>query len=401
MGAYEGKACNIVTKGFGDQTEFSVGTAFIFFTSRAIPSRWLLPIEGTACDIARIIIAKTLISAKRFIMGALTPLQPGFAFKWPLSESPMTSAAQLPRQQQENDQIPSVKPILNVVGCARCPRRRLQIPNLHLAHSERAKQARNKGPFCLVEKNLQGGKNESDGGEKSPMYCQSCGSLLSQDARVCSSCGRPQLPPVRLASSTPAPVVATTQQKRSSSLGLWLVVGGIVLFATIVGIIGKSPTDNPILTTQQSSTSTSMSQPQQGSTSTSTSQPQVVRPSIPPPKFQIYRYKPDGISPVSIVVPVSTSDERLKSLLWLFREKARSHHLKDIGLRNERDGILLVYRGKKCATEEIDITASAGPCGDGYHDDALYQWGVEGDYDKDSGSVHDTVIFDYKDGWQP
>jgi Carboxypeptidase regulatory-like domain len=25
-GAYEGKACNIVTKGFGDQTEFSVGT---------------------------------------------------------------------------------------------------------------------------------------------------------------------------------------------------------------------------------------------------------------------------------------------------------------------------------------------------------------------------------------
>jgi hypothetical protein len=27
-GAYEGKACNIVTKGFGDQTEFSVGTGF-------------------------------------------------------------------------------------------------------------------------------------------------------------------------------------------------------------------------------------------------------------------------------------------------------------------------------------------------------------------------------------
>jgi uncharacterized protein YukJ len=104
------------------------------------------------------------------------------------------------------------------------------------------------------------------------------------------------------------------------------------------------------------------------------------------------------------VVPVNTSDEQLKSLLWLFREKARSHHLADIGLRNERDGILLVYRGKKCATEEIDITSSAGPCGDGYHDAASYQWGIEGDYKKDSGSIQTggdiITVFDYKDEWQ-
>ena len=227
------------------------------------------------------------------------------------------------------------------------------------------------------------------GGGESLMHCQSCGSLLGQDARFCSSCGRQQLPPAPVESPTPAPVVATTQQqKRLITRRLWLVVGGIVLFAAIAGIIGKSPTDSPTSTTQQSSASTS------------TPQPQVLRPSIPPPKFQIYRYKHDGISPVSIVVPVNTSDEQLKSLLWLFREKVRSHHLKDIGLRNERDGILLVYRGKKCATEEIDITASAGPCGDGYHDDAGYQWGIEGDYDKDSGSMGDTVIFDYKDGWR-
>jgi ATP-dependent DNA helicase RecG len=31
-GAYEGKACNIVTKGFGDQTEFSVGTGYFQVT---------------------------------------------------------------------------------------------------------------------------------------------------------------------------------------------------------------------------------------------------------------------------------------------------------------------------------------------------------------------------------
>src|SRR5580698_8407353 len=109
------------------------------------------------------------------------------------------------------------------------------------------------------------------------------------------------------------------------------------------------------------------------------------------PRFHRRNSKFTGTSPTELARSRSwcpyTSDEQLKSLLRFFREKARSHRLKDIGLRNERDGILLVYRDKKCATEEIDITASAGPCGDGYHDDALYQWGIEGDYDKDSGSI--------------
>jgi hypothetical protein len=234
------------------------------------------------------------------------------------------------------------------------------------------------------------------------MYCQSCGSLLSQDARFCSSCGRQQLPPVPVA-TPPAPtsVLATPQQqKRSRSKILWLVVGGIVLFVAIVGIIGKSPTDSSSSTTQQSSSSTT----QQSLASTSTPQPQVVRPSIPPPKFRIYKFKNDGISPTSVVVPVNTTDEQLKSLIWFFRQKVRSHDFKSIGVKEQLDGILLVYRGKKCATEEIDITASAGKCGDGYHDDAFYQWGIEGDYNKDSGSIRvngdDTVVFNYKDGWQ-
>jgi hypothetical protein len=101
---------------------------------------------------------------------------------------------------------------------------------------------------------------------------------------------------------------------------------------------------------------------------------------------------------------VSTTDEQLKSLLWFFREKVRSHLLKDIGLRPAGvSGLLLVYRGKKCATEEIDITASIGPCGDGYHEAASYQWGIEGDYNKDSGSIQTggeiVTVFDYKDGW--
>lgn len=78
------------------------------------------------------------------------------------------------------------------------------------------------------------------------MYCQNCGSVLSQDARFCQSCGRPQSfpqppsPPV-----TPAPVARTIQpQQKPKSKVLWLVIGGIVLFVIIIGMLGKSPSDN-------------------------------------------------------------------------------------------------------------------------------------------------------------
>ncbi len=177
-------------------------------------------------------------------------------------------------------------------------------------------------------------------------------------------------------------------QRRSSSKLLSLA-GGTVLLAVIAGLACESTPESSSSTTQQSSGSKS-ALPQQ-----------IIRPSIPPPKFQPYRHS-EGID--SIVVPVTTSDEQLKSLLWLFREKVRSHQLKDTGLKDRRDGLLLVYRGKKCATEQTDITASAGPCGDGYHDAATYQWGIEGDYNKDTGFIQSggeiVTVFDYKDGWQ-
>jgi zinc ribbon protein len=221
------------------------------------------------------------------------------------------------------------------------------------------------------------------------MYCQNCGSVLSDGARFCESCGTPKSP-----APPPIPPTAGTLQRHAETKGqprsklIWLVPAGIVVLVVIVGIIVGSSDKTP-------------STAEQNPTSNAAPEPQVIRQTVPPPKFQIYRYKPDGISPVSIVVPANTTDEQLRSLLWLFREKARSHQLKDIGLKNERDGILLVYRGKRCADENIHVTVNAGPCGDGDHDDALYQWGIEGDYDKDSGSVRDTVIFDYKDGWHP
>jgi hypothetical protein len=146
------------------------------------------------------------------------------------------------------------------------------------------------------------------------------------------------------------------------------------------------------------------------SSSPSTTQSQIVRPTIPPPKFRVYKFKTD--EGISVVVPVNTTDEQLKSLLWLFREKVRSHQFKDIGLTHGTakdrgsvgyiSGMISVYRGEKCADEPFVETN--GPCGYGDHDDAYYQWGIDGDQNKDGASVitkgNDVMVFDYRDGWQ-
>lgn len=217
------------------------------------------------------------------------------------------------------------------------------------------------------------------------MYCSNCGSLLNQGARFCPSCGRALL-------GTPSPTTpigvtpsqAHTRPKKLSTLKLILfVLGGGFVLMLITGIFSS---DKPSST--------------QNSTTAAVQQSHIVRPTVAPPKFYVYKSKAGF--PTSIVVPVKTTDEQLKSLLWLFREKVRAHKFKDIGLKNANYGLLTVYRGSKCANEQY--MDRSWPCGRGEHDDADYQWGIEGDYDKDEGSVRvknsDTVVFDYNDGWQ-
>ena len=75
---------------------------------------------------------------------------------------------------------------------------------------------------------------------------------------------------------------------------------------------------------------------------------------------------------------------------------------KQWGNKGYLSGMLTIYRGEKCANE-LYVDAN-GPCGYGEHDDAVYQWGIEADPNKDSGSIlvkgDEIAVFDYKDGWQ-
>jgi hypothetical protein len=144
--------------------------------------------------------------------------------------------------------------------------------------------------------------------------------------------------------------------------------------------------------------------------------------SAPPPSFRVYRSKID--EGTSVVVPTNTTDAQLRSLLWLLREKVRSHLFKEIGITQPTSkqwgkqgylsGTISVYRGEKCAGE--DFLDYHGPCvgaGIDSHEVAAYQWGllVDGAFntDADSGMIyvenefHDRKlleIFTYKDHWQ-
>ncbi len=137
-------------------------------------------------------------------------------------------------------------------------------------------------------------------------------------------------------------------------------------------------------------------------------------PGAPTPSFHLYRMKV-GQGLVSVVVPPKTTDDELKKLLWHFREKVRTGKFKDIGITRPTNtnrlgrldygaGMIIVYRGEKCAIEPF--LDSLGPCGYGEHDAGSYQWGVHGDPNKDDGVIKskqgDLIpVFDYTDDWRP
>jgi hypothetical protein len=143
-------------------------------------------------------------------------------------------------------------------------------------------------------------------------------------------------------------------------------------------------------------------------------------PSIPPPKFRLYRFGTDV--PTSYVVPADATDDQLRSLLWFFRQKVRTGAFQDIGITQPTTvqfgqsgyawGMLTVFKGEKCANEyyisdgEMYAGWTVGFCGPGEHNDATYHWGIEGDPLKDSGTIRgkngDLVeVFSYKDNWHP
>lgn len=115
-------------------------------------------------------------------------------------------------------------------------------------------------------------------------------------------------------------------------------------------------------------------------------QPEAVetRPNVHPPAFKVFRQPRKDDDIVSLVVPVSATDQQIISLLWLAKDQVQAKNLSALGIHARKSltsGMMEVFRGDRCAAED-DFDAPM-PCGPGNHSAAFYQWGINHDPHKD------------------
>src|SRR5579862_9807787 len=111
---------------------------------------------------------------------------------------------------------------------------------------------------------------------------------------------------------------ASFRHRSYNGLQMRLVkVLAVVLFAVLASCTSATDTSSP------------------GKSAATNAPAPVARPTTAPPIFRLYRFKFDekiGGSIISYVVPTTTTDDQLKSLVWLFREKVRSQKFRDISI---------------------------------------------------------------------
>jgi hypothetical protein len=223
------------------------------------------------------------------------------------------------------------------------------------------------------------------------MFCGSCGHQNPNDGKFCQGCGRPigGIPVGQFVPSSPNLVAQDSpKRKRSTLKTVGIIFLGLFVVSIVVNwITGAGPSSSE----------------KQGAAPSS-------RPTVDPAKFRIYRQELGF--PVVAVVARDASDDQVKSLLWLFREKVRERRFAELGLKKPtsaksssdsydfNSGMIEVFRGEKYANEPF---SKKGPTK--HPADAAYQWGIDRDPDKDdtvlNGANGSAIkVFDASDNWQ-
>jgi len=244
------------------------------------------------------------------------------------------------------------------------------------------------------------------------MFCKGCGQQVASDSAFCNRCGKPLAQSnLREGGKPPLAINGRGDGISNQANSLFRLGPKVWIFATILLLlIGAIFSFKRTVKPESTAPNSPPTKQNQADTVDSN------RPTVSPPRFRFYRSKLE--QGTSVVVSPSTSDEQLESLLWLFREKVRSHRFADIGITHPTSkrfgtegysaGLISVYRNQKCAGENF-FDAGLGPCGYGDHSAAFYQWGllVNGVFDPDADSAGitssdggKTEVFSYKDHWK-
>jgi hypothetical protein len=127
-----------------------------------------------------------------------------------------------------------------------------------------------------------------------------------------------------------------------------------------------------------------------------------------PVRFAVHRVRTNG--GVDLIIPPTATDQELKDFLRYLRKRVQAGEFKDLGIHKPTDkrfgkssyraGMILVYRGGKCADESVN----EGICGYGLHADGYYAWGLpSGNPKQDYAVIRNTegeyiTVFTSDDG---
>ena len=160
--------------------------------------------------------------------------------------------------------------------------------------------------------------------------CRKCGKKtlvpLSSPVAQKAVAGIAPAPPRGTAPAAPQaqPVVSSPRPGSRTgwgAIGYWIgshPVWAILILVLFIGLLSR-----PFLVNegQQPAATTEQAAPPEKA---------AVLPQIPPPAYRLFKSGRD--QQTTYVVAISTSDEQLKSLLWLFRNKVRAGDFREIGI---------------------------------------------------------------------
>jgi hypothetical protein len=180
-------------------------------------------------------------------------------------------------------------------------------------------------------------------------YCTQCGAAVLAGNNFCIRCGCRATPDV----------TGVAEEKHDHHLS-WVLLAALAIVVVCVPFLASLDSTKPAV-------------------SSSASTPAIQKPAVP---FSVEQ-KTSG-KPVAVWLPPNSTDEQLRELVQYFRLELQSQKFTDLGINaptsvlDYASGTVLFYR--ETATKQGAVKKAASRV-------AEYKWGIDGNFEKDSGRI--------------